>query len=362
VDAQQHPNQPRNTEVKACKRQTALLLGITIATHNLFAAAAWAGPTAGLVFTANEGDNSVSRIDLKAGTVVTETLPLTPHNIDVSQSGGPLLAVGPAASIAHASDNDSANSHGHAEGGLLAVLDPATALVSATIAVGDHPAHVVGLADGSRAFVTNAGEDTVGVVDLAAGQMFNRIPTGRYPHGMRLNPDETLLLVANVESGDVSLIDVVTETELARIPVGKAPVQVAFLADGTKAYVTLRDEDAVAVLDMKTRTITAKIPVGDGPVQLHATPDGRYVFVANQGSEEHPGNTVSALDVAKGTEITKIQTGLQAHGIDVAADGQAVFVTNLGDNSVSVIDAATLQVVSTFSVGKAPNGITFKLP
>ncbi len=146
---------------------------------------------------------------------------------------------------------------GHGEAGLLAVLDPIdlSQPPRALISVGEHPAHVVALRDGSVAFVTDAGEDTVGVVDLAAGKMIARIPTGKYPHGMRLSPDEQFLLVANVEDGSVSLIETATKVETARIPVGKAPVQVGFLPDGLRAFVSLRDEDAVAVINLSLRDV-----------------------------------------------------------------------------------------------------------
>lgn len=246
--------------------------------------------TSGFVFTADEAANAVSRIELSTGKVDTVPLPLSPHNVDISGPGRPLLVVGPGVQAANGQEGHGAGMEGHGEAGLLAVLDPIdlTQPPRALIPVGEHPAHVVALSDGSTAFVTNAGEDTVGVVDLAAGKMIARIPTGKYPHGMRLSPDEQFLLVANVEDGSVSLIETATRVETARIPVGKAPVQVGFLPDGRRAFVSLRDEDAVAVIDLSLREVTARIPVGRGPIQLHATPDGRYVFVANQGSDACP--------------------------------------------------------------------------
>jgi len=264
--------------------------------------------TTGFVFTADEAANSVSRIDLSTGKVDTVPLPLSPHNVDISGPGRPLLVVGPGVMAEHGEEEHSAGMEGHGEAGLLAVLDPIdlSQPPRALISVGEHPAHVVALKDGSVAFVTNAGEDTVGVVDLAAGKMIERMPTGKYPHGMRLSPDEQFLLVANVEDASVSLIDVATRAETARIPVGRAPVQVGFLPDGLRAFVSLRDEDAVAVIDLTSREVTARIPVGRGPIQLHATPDGRHVVVANQGSDAVPDNRVSVVDVATGSVVARL--------------------------------------------------------
>ena len=329
----------------------------------LFSTSAALAEESGYVFTANEAANSLSRIDLSSGQVETVPLPIVPHNVDVMGKGQPLLVVGPMADHGMAGQ-DMAGMEGHSEAGLLAVLDPLDLAKPprALIEVGEHPAQVVALADGSIAFVTNAGENTVGVIDLQAGQMVARIPTGTYPHGMRFSPDQSLLLVANVEDGSVSLIDVASRTEVARIPVGKTPVQVGFLPDGSRAFVSLRDENAVVVIDLAERKVMARIPVGRGPIQLHASTDGSYVFVADQGSKDAPDNRVSVIEVAKGAVVASIETGTAAHAVDISDDGRSVFVTNVDDDTVSEIDIATLKVSATYQVGDGPNGIAYLEP
>ncbi|NEY91550.1 YncE family protein [Tabrizicola oligotrophica] len=311
---------------------------------------------AGLVFTADERGNSVSRVDLASGAVETVALPISPHNVQVGADGRRLLAVGAAAA-------QLGSTHGHGDGGQLLILDPHELdAPPASIAVGDHPAHVVTDRDGGRAFVTNAGDDTVSVVDLAAGAVVASIPTGDYPHGLRLSPDGASLLVANVQDGTVSLIDVASLAELARIPVGTTPVQVAFLPDGRRAYVSLRDEDAVAIVDLASRTTTGRIAVGDGPIQLFATPDGAQVLVANQGSEALPGDTVSVIDVASGKVRATVTTDAGAHGVAISADGALAFVTNVTAGTLSVVEVAAPAVVATYSVGAGPNGVSYLAP
>jgi len=328
----------------------ALALAALLAVPGAAAAPALAG-TAGHVFTADEAGNSVSRVDLATGEVVTVALPVAPHNVQVTPDMTRLLVVGPALSAGHGG--------GHGGGGRLLILDPmALDAAPVGIAIGDHPAHVVTDREGARAFATNAGDDTLSVVDLAT-RAVTTVPAGDHPHGLRLSPDGRHLLVANVEGGDVSFFDGATLAEVARIPVGRAPVQVAFLPDGRRAYVSLRDEDAVAVIDLATRDVTARIPVGDGPIQLHATPDGARVLVANQGHEGAPGDAVSVIDVAGGAVVATLKAGRGAHGVAVSSDGALAFVTNVDDGTLTVIDTATAAVVATHAVGAGPNGVTF---
>ena len=103
----------------------------------------------------------------------------------------------------------------------------------------------------------------------------------------------------------------------------------------------------------------APLDVGRNPIQVFATPDGRFVYVANQGTEDSPDNTVSVIEVATNTVVATIVTGRGAHGVVVSSDGATVFVTNILDATVSAIDVATQTVIATISVGKGPNGITY---
>ncbi len=317
------------------------------------------GLTGGTVYSANEGGNSISAIDLGTGSVDTVEIAVSPHNVDLAPDGNLLLAVGsPISDHAHGSADD-----GHAEteagGGVLVVLDPERlSQPVATVEVGAHPAHVVADRTG-RAYVSLSGGNEIAVVDLASASVIERIATGAYPHGLRLSPDESELYVANVEDGSVSVIDTQHLTEIARIPVGAAPVQVGFTPSGDQVYASLRDENRVAVIDTASREVTNRIDVGPNPIQMFATPDGAYVYVANQGTEAEPNDTVSVIETATGQVVKTITTGGGAHGVSVSADGAFVFVTNIADDTVSIIDVATQDVVKTVPVGDRPNGIVY---
>jgi YVTN family beta-propeller protein len=344
----------------AC-RLTLLALGMAGAIALAAGPARATSPSAelvsGTVYTADERGNTISAIDLGSGRVESVRIPISPHNVQITADGGRLLAVGDYA-------------HGHGAGaamggdgkGRLLVLDTATLARGpiAEIAVGAHPAHVVADRGGRRAFVTNAGDNSVSVVNLAAGAVVATIGTGRYPHGLRISPDGREIYVANVKDGSLTVIDTVRLVEAARIPVGKAPVQVGFLPDGSRVYVSLRDENRVAVIDTATRKVTGRIGVGSNPIQVHAVPDGRQVYVANQGTDADPSDTVSVIDTASGTVVDTIRTGNGAHGVAVDDTSAFVFVTNIADATVSMIDTAARKVIATFSVGRGPNGITYR--
>jgi YVTN family beta-propeller protein len=313
-----------------------------------------APPEQGFVYTADEHGNAISMIALASGEVTTVDVRISPHNLQISADGRLLLATGPLAK------DDRGHAHDDERGRLL-VLDAHDLAAGplADIEVGRHPAHVVVDGAGRLAFVTNAEDATVSVVDLVLRREIEAIPTGAYPHGLRISPDGREIYVANVMDGSVSVIDAQALEEVARIPVGTTPVQVGFTPEGSRVYVSLRDENAVAVIDTVTREAIDRIEVGRGPIQVHATPDGREIYVANEGTRERPDDRVSVIDVASGAVVATVTTDRGAHGVVVGPDGRFAFITNIYAGSVSAIDVASREVVASFEVGDGPNGITF---
>ncbi len=318
----------------------------------------------GVVYSANEGDGSISAITLRSGKVRTSPIRVSPHNVQISPDGRTLLAVGMPVTGAMGKDSEDSHGHGgstHGADASLLVLDARQPdKVLTQLPSGDHPAHVVASPDGHYAYISNSGANQVSVIDLSAKKTRVTVPTGRFPHGLRLSPDGHTLYVANVEDNSVSVIDTDTLREITRIPVGKAPVQVAFTPDGKQVYVSLRDENSVGVIDTATRQVIKRIRVGSQPIQLFAAAGGKRMYVANQGTEQHPDQTVSVIDTGNGKVTHTIVTGKGAHGIVASDDGNFVFITNNKANTVSAINTSTQAVVGTYRVGPNPNGITYR--
>ncbi|MFT8340103.1 MULTISPECIES: YncE family protein [Clostridium] len=88
--------------------------------------------------------------------------------------------------------------------------------------------------------------------------------------------------------------------------------------------------------------------------------DDKYAFVANQGTEDAPSNTVSKIDMSTKKVVAAIETGKGAHGVVVSPDNKYVYVTNMYDGTVSVIDNSTDKVIKTTKVEGEPNGISYR--
>lgn len=321
---------------------------------------------AGVVYTGNEDGRTISAVDLKTGRTHSVSVPVMPHNVQISRTGRWLYAVGMAgdAGMMHAQGHEPKTGDMPMKPGRLLVLDarrPDLRTV-ADIPIGPHPAHVVADAAERRAYVSDGERNAVLVVELSRRRVIASIPTGAFPHGLRLSPDGRTLFVANVNDNTVSAISTASLKETARIPVGKAPVQVAVSPDGRRLYVSLRDEDSVAVVDTARRTVLKRIPVGRGPIQVYVTSNGKTLLVANEGTAENPDRTVSLIDTATHGVVKTLTTGRGAHGVAASADSWRGFVTNSMENTMTVVDVPGRRVLRSFPVGKGPNGITYQPP
>ena len=123
-------------------------------------------------------------------------------------------------------------------------------------------------------------------------EVIQTIPAGNGPHGLRISRDSRYAYVVNMGEDTVSVISLLDMREERKIKVGKTPVTTGVTGEGKTLAVTLNAKDSIAVVDLTAGDIK-KIQVGYGPAQLYIEPDDNFVFVANQGTQARPSNTVS---------------------------------------------------------------------
>src|SRR5580700_2634220 len=88
------------------------------------------------------------------------------------------------------------------------------------------------------AYVANAGDGTVSVVDLAGLSTVATIPVGPGPSGLRSLTSRKEVWGVSTQGGYVWAIDAASGSVATRIPVGDAPFAVELSANGRRAYVT----------------------------------------------------------------------------------------------------------------------------
>jgi YVTN family beta-propeller protein len=113
---------------------------------------------------------------------------------------------------------------------------------------------------------------SVSVIDTASNMVTATVAVGAHPIGVAVAPDGKHAYVANANSNTVSVIRTATNTVVATVPVGNAPDAVAVTPDGKHAYVasdlsaseTIRQVTAISPLYIRN----PKTPFGLEPYTL----------------------------------------------------------------------------------------------
>ena len=289
--------------------------------------------------------------------------------------------------------------------GSLAIVDPASNRVVATVRTGEGPREVVASSDGKLAFVSNYGEGTtpghtISVIDLAAQRELRRIDLGvlRNPHGLAfaggklyftaefnqivgtydpatnqidsligtgqstthmiaVSSNLNLMFTTNIGSNTVSLFErngPQTWNEVI-IPAGKGPEGLDITPDGKELWVAHSRDGGVSVINIADQRVVRTFSVQTKRSnRLKFTSDGRLVLITDLDA-----GTLLVLQRNNFKELKRIPLGHQPGGILIAPDSSRAYVAVTGDNNVAVIDLRTFDILARIDTGDGPDGIAW---
>ena len=166
----------------------------------------------------------------------------------------------------------------------VSVINTATNLVVATVAVGSSPYGVAANVAGNRVYVTNSGGTRVSVIDTATATVAAIIGVGTAPNGIAVSPDGTRVYVAN-SSNSVSVINTTTNLVTATVPTtGTTPFGVAVNPAGTRVYVTHNNSSNMNVIDTSTNSVVGILRLAPDLEGLRSCPTAR-AYMRSTGSE-----------------------------------------------------------------------------
>lgn len=292
------------------------------------------------------------------------------------------------------------------------IIDDVSGETTTTLPVGLNPHEAIVSPDGRVAYVSNAGDNTISIIDLDGPEVVGQIRDDhwRFPHGLEftgdgkylwvavtrshgiwiyerdpddptshslvkvvptqhrmshmvhLSPDGGRAYVPNIESGVLTVFDTEAMEVISQIRVGPGPEGVAVHPlDGT-IYVANQEDDTLYVLDDRNYDRRHKLTLGSLPVRASFTHDGELVLVSNRYS--HDISVIShrwdrATITHRPWEIKRIPVGRWPGQIVMAPDGNRAWVTNNKTNDISEIDLGTLTEVRRIPAGVHPDGMAW---
>ena len=155
--------------------------------------------------------------------------------------------------------------------------------------------------DGSRAYCSNMGSDTVTVVSTTGDAAPVTVPVGRRPEGSVLNTDESRLYVVNRESADISVIDTHSLKPLAPISTSAGPVRICSAPDG-RLLVALYHGRGMALIDPDRPQDQTGVSLPEKAISISYDPQTKQAMLSVLG------DLVIVVDVEHGAVTQSIQT------------------------------------------------------
>ncbi|MFG2848959.1 beta-propeller fold lactonase family protein [Kitasatospora sp. NPDC048296] len=219
------------------------------------------------------------------------------------------------------------------------------------IPTGKSPHSVAVNPDGTRLFTTDFKSGTVSVIDIGRAIVVETIQAVEGPYGLAANPNGRVLHVAAPDSEMLVRIDI-----LGGIPThsgfGHAPYGVAVSPDGDRVYLTLALEDSVLVTDQFAKARFSEIHGIAFPTGVAVTSDENLLYATNYFAD-----TVSVVDIAGEKVIATVPVGQGPYGVALSPAGDRLYVAHFPFDSVSVIDTTDRTVTRTIPVSDGPRGV-----
>jgi len=205
-----------------------------------------------------------------------------------------------------------------------------------------------------KAYVGNFADNTVSVIDTAAGKVVATIPVAQGPHGMAITRDGRTVYVAGDGSSSLSVIDTAADKVVKTIEVGKAPNGIALTPDGKLLLVTVYGEDRIVFLDSATQTAVGTVAVPK-PHTVSVSPDGKLAYVTSQA----PGHfALTVVDLATRAVVRSVPLEKTPRDAEFSYDGKAFYFTEAGVSAVEVLDPASDKIVAEIPTGVSPHFVS----
>jgi YVTN family beta-propeller protein len=152
----------------------------------------------------------------------------------------------------------------------------------------------------------------------------------------------------------VSKIDMVSRklVKTVAFPARSKPHMLRVSPDGREVWVQTVGANTNVVLDASDLAVLSTQPTAKAPVTNAWTPDRRYSIIT------HGQDTVAQIvDARTFKELKRLAIGPGGANIGFTKDAKTAFIAVTGANSVAVVDAETLSLVSQIKAGREPQGL-----
>lgn len=221
------------------------------------------------------------------------------------------------------------------EAGKLSAIDTSDWSVQNTLSLCAHPGRLALQPDAHFLWVGcggNSKDDEAGIVVVSAdrAEIVARIDTGRGPHEIAFSADSRWAFVSNADDQTLSVVDVHTLKKQSDLKLDGRTTALAYSPLSDSIYVADATSGTIAVVDAQKHVVVARIEAEPGIAQIRFAPDNRHGFIPVPDR-----NLVLILDSV--TNRIAQRASIDAAPEQIAFSSDMAFVRRRGSASVGMI-------------------------
>lgn len=171
---------------------------------------------------------------------------------------------------------------------------------------------------------------------------------GRLDH-MAVDVKGQRLFVAALANDSLEVIDLAAGKWVGRIERLRRPQGVLYIPDLDRLVVTNRAADYASIFEASSLKPAGQVPLRDNSNNVRYDPADRMIYIGCGGAED---GALAVIDAAKPAKIVHIPLAGHPEGFELETLGQRIFLNVPAAGCVQVVDRARRAVVANWPLGE----------
>lgn len=226
--------------------------------------------------------------------------------------------------------------------------------------LGDLPLNMIVSKKNDLIAVTNNGQSkqSIQLVDVATKKIIDSVEIEKSWYGLAFGSNDRYLYVSGGHDNRILQYDL-SNKKLKRVdsillakpwPVRVGPSGIAVDDTRNRLYVVTRENKQLYIIDLATKKIQQQFGLEAEAYDCKIGKNNKELYITCWGCDK-----VLVFDLENNIWKTPITVGDNPNEMLLNGDGSLLYVCNANDNSVSVIDTKTKQVIETLDAALFPN-------
>ena len=156
---------------------------------------------------------------------------------------------------------------------------------------------------------------------------------------------QTIAYIGGRDKNTISVINVPTNQVVSVFPTPLSGSLEGSTVSSDNKFIYYTGNGGIIKIDTSNNQIVNQTTLPNNTFAIQISPDGNTLYTANVSA-----NTVTVLNASDLSVVTTIPVDINPQDISITPDGSKVYTANLNNASVSVIDTATNTLITTINL------------